>query len=77
MGLALTIHETNGSVLDEPAQNSTPRRRHRRPTLLARSGHAVAGRITALAGADLEGSHQAVGAHALRRKALPARRYWT
>jgi hypothetical protein len=52
--------------------------RHRRPTLLARGGQAVAGRITALAGTDpAPGSPEGSLAHPPRRRTLAARKYWT
>jgi hypothetical protein len=92
MGLAWSVDDAGRSVPGAPSQDWPARRRHRRPTLLARGGHAVAGRITALAGTalagtplagtplagtDLDASGQPPAAHLLRRPALPARRYWT
>jgi hypothetical protein len=85
MGLAWTADDAGRTALPEPdkwpVREWTAGPRHRRPTLLARSGQAVADRITALAGTDLPAAqraaaHQAQPAHSLRRPALPERRYW-
>lgn len=52
--------------------------RHRRPTLLARGGQAVAHRITRLAGAGAAAGRQHdAAAHPSRRRAMAARKYWT
>jgi hypothetical protein len=77
MGLAWKIDDADGSVLGGSAQTWTPRRRHRRPTLLARGGQAVTGRFTVFAVADPGAGHPSGGPRALRRAALPGRRYWT
>lgn len=49
--------------------------RHRRPTLLARSGQAVACRITALARTDPE-TAPSPSPHRTRQPAPAIRRYW-
>jgi hypothetical protein len=55
--------------------------RHRRPTLLARGGQAVAGRFASDPGAGglIVGpvARSLPGARIVRRAVLPARRYWT
>jgi len=54
MGLAWVSDDAGAAAPSEPdrqwASQDVPGPRHRRPTLLARSGQAVVGRITALAG---------------------------
>jgi len=55
MGLAWVSDDAGHAAPSEPGrewagQEYAPGPRHRRPTLLARSGQAVVGRITALAG---------------------------
>jgi hypothetical protein len=91
MGLAWITDDAGRPVADEPDRDWPAGPRHRRPTLLARSGQLVAGRLTALAGAAPDpahhrasgsgpgpgsgGGHQG-GPHPVRRASLPARRYW-
>lgn len=58
-----------------PAREWTGGPRHRRPTLLARSGQAVAWRITALARTDPE-TAPSPSPHGTRPPAPPVRRYW-
>jgi hypothetical protein len=72
MGLAWVPDDTGRAAGAEPGLVLTGRPRHRRPTLLARSGHAVAGRLNALARTDT----QQDGPYS-RPTALAARRYWT
>jgi hypothetical protein len=85
MGLAWKPEDAGHVVADVPDREWAAGPRHRRPTLLARSGQVVAGRFTALAGTDPGASHhgasdpgtvQSAGLHVMRRAALPARRYW-
>jgi hypothetical protein len=85
MGLAWITDDAGRPVADEPDRDWAPGPRHRRPTLLARGGQVVAGRLTALAGADTDPAHQRAagpgrsgpgGPHPVRRASLPARRYW-
>jgi hypothetical protein len=58
-----------------PAREWTGGPRHRRPTLLARSGQAVACRITALARTDPE-TAPSPSPHGTRQPAPAIRRYW-
>jgi len=80
MGLAWVSDDANFDAPSEPAPlraapESGPGPRHRRPTLLARGGQAMVGRITALAG-----THPAAGpprGRATGAQRPPARRTWS
>jgi hypothetical protein len=91
MGLAWTADEAGHPVLPgedgpaipgaaaDPGVPWAAGHRHRRPTLLARGGQAVAHRITRLAGSDLAARqrHEVLAAHPPRRRTMAARKYWT
>jgi hypothetical protein len=79
MGLAWVCDDTGeiGAVAPpEPGGDWMTGPRHRRPTLLARGGQAVACRITALARTTPDLATP-LTARLQRRPAMPARRYWT
>jgi hypothetical protein len=84
MGLAWVPDDTGRAVVPAsvaavsargPAREWNGGPRHRRPTLLARSGQAVACRITALARADPD-TAPSPSAHRARQPAPAVRRYW-
>ena len=87
MGLAWVPDDTgravvpaSGSAVSAVSARASAREwtggpRHRRPTLLARGGQAVACRITALARTD-PGTAPSRSAHASRLPAPAVRRYW-
>lgn len=67
--------DTGRAVAPASRRDWTSGPRHRRPTLLARSGQAVACRLTALARTDSEAAASR-STHASRPSAMIARRYW-
>jgi hypothetical protein len=75
MGLAWVPDDTGPAVVPASGREWNSGPRHRRPTLLARSGHAVAYRITALARTD-PGAAPSSSPHRSRQPAITARRYW-
>jgi hypothetical protein len=78
MGLAWIPDDAGHAAAPERGRDWPGRARHRRPTLLARGGQAVAGRLGALSSADPDlGIGRSAGEHVVRRAVLPARRYWT
>jgi hypothetical protein len=78
MGLAWVPDDTGRAVAPASGREWNSGPRHRRPTLLARSGQAVAGRITALARTDADSADTAPSSspHRSRQPAMTARRYW-
>jgi hypothetical protein len=75
MGLAWVPDDTGRAVAPASGREWNSGPRHRRPTLLARSGQAVAGRITALARTDTDTAPWS-SPHRSRQPAMTARRYW-
>jgi hypothetical protein len=75
MGLAWVPDDSGRAVAPASRRDWTGGPRHRRPTLLARSGQAVACRITALARTDSDAALSR-SAHPQRPPATIARRYW-
>lgn len=77
----LADRQPDGRHASSPAGGTswTAGARHRRPTLLTRSGQAVAHRITALASTDPpRAPHPSASlAHPPRRRTMAARKYWT
>ncbi len=75
MGLAWVPDDTGRAVVPASGREWNSGPRHRRPTLLARSGQAVACRITALARTDADAAPSPSSRRA-RQPAITARRYW-
>jgi hypothetical protein len=78
MGLAWVPDDTGRAVVPASGREWNSGPRHRRPTLLARSGQAVADRITALARTDSgsAGTAPSSSPHRSRQPAMTVRRYW-
>jgi hypothetical protein len=75
MGLAWVPDDSGRAAAPASRRDWTGGPRHRRPTLLARSGQAVAGRLTALARTDSDAATSS-SPHPSRPPAVIARRYW-
>ena len=75
MGLAWVPDDTGRAVVPASGREWNSGPRHRRPTLLARSGQAVACRITALARTDPDTAPSPSPQRA-RQPAMTVRRYW-
>jgi hypothetical protein len=75
MGLAWVPDDKGHAVEPAARRDLSGGPRHRRPTLLARSGQAVACKITALARTDPERAPSSP-AHPARRPVMTVRRYW-
>ena len=76
MGLAWVPDDTGRAVVPASGREWNSGPRHRRPTLLARSGHAVACRITALAARTEADTAPSSSPHRSRQPAMTVRRYW-